>query len=404
MVEWITLRTATIAGILVLCTVIAVYAEIILHTSIVYTHFFYIPILLAGLWYRRIAVAVALYLGAVHIITQYLATHVIEIPVIVRAVSFVVVALIVIVINNNMRSDDRMMLDYITSYSKRITPVQARFGGTFDGIRIVFGLNMDIERMRTTGDVGGLVRTLSHQKPEVRYQAAEALGLLRDPHSVEALFSALQDPDGGVKWRAAEALGFIGQPAVQALSWAVQHGDDEMRWRAILALGETRDPSALQVLISALGDADYYVQDRAVIALERFGEQAIEPLHSAMSNEDMTIRNGAARALGYMGRLSSVMILVDALDSHDEITQKVVRKGLFETADRVVGPLATLLRDENPNLRKGAARALGVLRNPKAMMVLQRATVDPDPAVRVTVAESLASVASAGHRNSGEEK
>jgi len=401
--DWITLRAATMAGVLILCTGLAVYTEIILRTSIVYAHFFYIPIVLAVLWYQRKAVAVALYLGGVHISTQYLATRFIEIPVVMRAVSFVIVALIVVFIIEHMRSEDRIMLDYMTSYTQRATPLQARFSGTFDGIRMVLGLNMDVERMRATRDVNGLIRTLTHQNPEVRYQAAEALGLLRDPRGVEALTSALRDNDGGVKWRAAEALGFIGLPAVQALSQAAHDGDDEVRWRATLALGVTGDPSAIPVLISALGDSDRYVQDRAVIALEPYGEQAIESLISAMNSENLTIKEGAARALGYMGGLSSVRILVGALDSRDEMIRNVIRKGLLDTADRVIGPLGILLGEEDPNLRKGAARALGVLRNPKVMMVLQRAASDPDPTVRMAVAKSLANVASAGKSTLGEE-
>ncbi|MDD1672191.1 MAG: hypothetical protein LUO82_04255, partial [Methanomicrobiales archaeon] len=51
--DWITFRAATMAGVLILCTGLAVYTEIILRTSIVYAHFFYIPIVLAGLWYQR---------------------------------------------------------------------------------------------------------------------------------------------------------------------------------------------------------------------------------------------------------------------------------------------------------------------------------------------------------------
>ncbi len=51
------------------CVIVNVYASFVLRKAIVYTHFFYIPLILTGIWYYRKAVYVAIFLGALHVIT-----------------------------------------------------------------------------------------------------------------------------------------------------------------------------------------------------------------------------------------------------------------------------------------------------------------------------------------------
>lgn len=53
------------------CVIFAFYVSYVIHKEIVYTHFFYIPIMLAGLWYYRKAVYMAMFLGAVHVLMTY---------------------------------------------------------------------------------------------------------------------------------------------------------------------------------------------------------------------------------------------------------------------------------------------------------------------------------------------
>ena len=62
-------RALIVYSILVACVIVDVYASFVLRETIVYTHFFYIPIILAGLWYYRKAVYAAVFLGALHVLT-----------------------------------------------------------------------------------------------------------------------------------------------------------------------------------------------------------------------------------------------------------------------------------------------------------------------------------------------
>ncbi len=74
------------------CVLLAFFAEFVLHTTVVYTHLFYIPILLAGMWYYRNAVYVAFGLGVVHILVTHFSSLPLSMDVFGRAIIFTLVA------------------------------------------------------------------------------------------------------------------------------------------------------------------------------------------------------------------------------------------------------------------------------------------------------------------------
>jgi len=58
--------------------------------------------------------------------------------------------------------------------------------------------------------VAALVEALRDAHPEVREQAAWALGAIGDSRALDGLMSALKDSNAGVRRQAAWALGVIG--------------------------------------------------------------------------------------------------------------------------------------------------------------------------------------------------
>jgi signal transduction histidine kinase len=73
--------------------------ELVVHfwfgVAVVYTHFYYLIIVLAGLWYGKRAVLIAIFFGALHIADTFLVTGTITPDPLIRACMFVIVALIV---------------------------------------------------------------------------------------------------------------------------------------------------------------------------------------------------------------------------------------------------------------------------------------------------------------------
>ena len=78
--------------IILICLVLSAAVNIIHEIDIVYTHFFYIPIILTGIWYPRYAVFIAVAFGLIHITNEYAAVKVLKIESFLRSAMFIVVA------------------------------------------------------------------------------------------------------------------------------------------------------------------------------------------------------------------------------------------------------------------------------------------------------------------------
>ncbi len=78
------------------CTILAFFVGFIKNETIVYTHFFYVPILLAGVWYRKKAVYIALFLCLVYIlVTLFSPQGELYVYVFERSAIFVAVAYVI---------------------------------------------------------------------------------------------------------------------------------------------------------------------------------------------------------------------------------------------------------------------------------------------------------------------
>jgi hypothetical protein len=101
-----------------------------------------------------------------------------------------------------------------------------------------------------------LTAALQDPIPEVRREAARALGAIGDPRAVPALIQALQDPASDLVLEAADALGAIGSyDATDALLPLLHAERIEARIAAAQALRRIADPRALPALFQRLEHA-----------------------------------------------------------------------------------------------------------------------------------------------------
>lgn len=85
-----------ILGLLTLATLfVAVNVNIVLGLDVIYTHLFYIPIIMAGIWYYKKAIYVALFLGTFHILVNYFISGTFFPGPMIRAAFFLIIAYIV---------------------------------------------------------------------------------------------------------------------------------------------------------------------------------------------------------------------------------------------------------------------------------------------------------------------
>ena len=146
--------------------------------------------------------------------------------------------------------------------------------------------------------VPALVALMDHRGPWVRAAAAEALGRLGDPAAAPVLVPALADAHYWVRGRAAQSLGLLGDPeAIPPLIDGLTDPGRAHPWMAT-ALGELRAGEAVPTLVRSAVTGGPALRLHAVRALARLPDPvACEALSACLRDDDPEIRFGAAVAL-----------------------------------------------------------------------------------------------------------
>jgi HEAT repeat protein len=213
-----------------------------------------------------------------------------------------------------------------------------------------------------------LLRTLlDDAHPSVRLAAVVATGRLLPPSAgaAERLVALLASPEEPIRRHARQALGRMGTVAVRPLETALADERVRVRWGAAASLGGIGPPA--EAVVGALDrlvedDPHATVRRQALFSLARLGTPGVERAIRHLSTGDLLRRNEAAAALAGGGAAA-------------------------------VGPLAVLLADEDAEL---AARAAGILADtgPPAVAArdeLLRALRRSGP-VRFNAAEALVAI------------
>ncbi len=212
--------------------------------------------------------------------------------------------------------------------------------------------------------VDALAQALGDQDPEVRQMAVWALGEIEDPRGVEPLIRVLSDPDPKMRLMAIRALGEIeSSEAVDPLIGTLNDSDPEVRQAAIWALGQIEDPRAAPGLAAALGDSEVKVRRYAAAALGDLDlNSAPQELIGALGDDDLEVRRYAVHALGDIEDPAAVTGLAELFRSSDTDTE--TRRAVIWALGEIEDPaayqvLVEALEDEDPEIRRAAARALG---------------------------------------------
>jgi len=163
---------------------------------------------------------------------------------------------------------------------------------------------LNIEHLKQDRDVDGLIRALADADPQVRQDAALALGEIGDARAVEPLLAVMSDTHEVTEVRnnAQEALRRMGPAAVRPLIRALKDGDVYARTRAAVTLGDIGDPAAVEALVVALRDGDRYVRRYAAESLGKIPDaRAVEPLIAALKDREAEVCARAAWALRRVG-------------------------------------------------------------------------------------------------------
>lgn len=217
---------------------------------------------------------------------------------------------------------------------------------------------------------------------KVRYNAARVLGEMGDLRAVEPLIDVLQhDKNGSVRLYAARALGELGdilatEPLITSLR---EDRNVDVRVRAARALGRLGGEEVVLPLVEALSDTNSQVCMTAADALIEIGPIAVGPLIKSLKNDRVNVRCDATRALGELNDTKAVKPLIGMLTDEWVNVRIYAVQSLGKLADmRATDALIKVMQDkeENDLVRAGSAAALGLFKDPKALLPLRDLIMD----------------------------
>jgi HEAT repeat protein len=221
-------------------------------------------------------------------------------------------------------------------------------------------------RMGDAGAVDGLLNLTGDKDASVRQAAVSALNSLTLPPVSKRIIPLLHDPDPNVRESAVKIAGYFGYPeAADGLVELSRDSDERVRCAAIEHLPFVEDERVLEVLIHALKDETANVRAAAARALGNMdAPEVIALLIEGLSDEDVWVRYFSARALGrrrsqdgvealkqVVGKEKYNHVRIAALDSLGQIG-----------GERIAGIVATLIKDDDPDVAHAAQAALGKIR------------------------------------------
>ncbi len=235
-----------------------------------------------------------------------------------------------------------------------------------------------------------LVAALKNVK--VRRWVVRALGDIKDPQAIIPLTEMLESADKDMRTIASAAIVNIAKAnpknpdIAKAVNLMIEMlKDDSKRESTAQELGEMGSP-AVGPLIGALKADDWKVRKGAAGALGTTGDvRALRGLVERLDDDNEDVQGDAASAIVEIAKANpkspevakAVGSFIKRLrddDGHESAVQE-----LAEIGSPAVGPLIDALRDKNPKVRKGAAAALGEIKDARAIPALRRASrSDPD--------------------------
>ncbi len=223
--------------------------------------------------------------------------------------------------------------------------------------------------------VAALIRQLQGSDTDRREKALDALLKMEPmtPAAIAALTQAMKNPDDTVRQYTVQVLAQAGPDAIPALTLAIDDENRQVRVSALDALGQmargrrnhaAQVPEIWQILIRAFKDEHEDVRVQATFGFYRDETAAVPLLRSALKDTDPKVRLGAAKALRQIGP--------DAKDA--------------------CGDLVLALKDPDKDVRDQAITSLIDIdpTRKEVLPILIERLADPDRQVREKAVEQLA--------------
>jgi len=266
--------------------------------------------------------------------------------------------------------------------------------------------------------IGPLCRALTDPEWTVRISVVEALAMTEDPKGIEALVEMLKDAIPAVAQSAAKALVKYGPLAMNSVARILTEREAHAREYAIRALGQIADERVIPALSVVLDDAEPSVRITLATTLGEIGEaRALPVLCQLLQDPSPAVVQATITAIEQVGLpanpqeqaiyavakrdwvravvlgAASVEPLTQALKSTDEEVRREAARSLGLIGDpAAIRPLMEAMQDERWFVREMSALALGRIKDPSVMEVLIGALRDPGAGAREAAAKALGEI------------
>ncbi|MEA3347410.1 MAG: HEAT repeat domain-containing protein, partial [Candidatus Auribacterota bacterium] len=174
---------------------------------------------------------------------------------------------------------------------------------------------------------------LNDNVARVRITCAESLAVIADKSALDDLITALGDKNRKVREKAIYAIGKMGdENVVPALIKILKDDNPETRQMVVFSLGELRDERATQALIETTLDPDAGVRAASAVALAKIGSRSVvDEIIGMLGDKSSDVRLSAVMALNILDNEKSVQPLIAMLSDKNGDVREVT----FETLKKM---------------------------------------------------------------------
>lgn len=179
------------------------------------------------------------------------------------------------------------------------------------------------------------------------------------------------------------------------VSGGLRSNDPEERRRAVAEIPSSLDSDWPELIVTALGDADWRVRKEAVTVARALtaSREVLDAITQVLGpGDNVGLRNAAVEALGGFGSLA-VDAMRSAVPSLDADGRKLAAEALARSGDAAaLGVLEVLLEDSDPNVRAAAIESItgvGAADLDRAASLLERCLVSDDSFTALGALEGL---------------
>ena len=267
--------------------------------------------------------------------------------------------------------------------------------GLTDGSGMIRALVAEALGKRKAGQRSERLRqALKDSAGLVRAMAVKSIGKSGDQKVIPLIKELLQDEQALVQIAAARVLYELGQKKLWArLERGAQSQEGYERGGAIRAFGEIKDHRAFPLLEKTARDTQPSIRAAAIVSLGKLQmPESLSIVKSALFDPIPAVRSVAAYSMGYFQLPQVLSPLTRALADQNPGVQAAAIASLLRVGASfsvVKGTLHTLLQDQNPAIRSGAAKALGKGKGGEVIATLKLILNDPIPRPRIVAVRSL---------------